>query len=312
MAYFTRDCVCALAEWQEETDLQDAAVSAMALASLALNTDGGGIPLEPWVEALLSPPGPYRSRPGPAITTNAHRSQQPKKYQPVASAVPAKDKEEAATAEKAEADDDAIMADARAPPSRPVIGSLSRVLDGEDRDVKIEGGSFFERALTHLAGRAGGDWAEDDSYAVVLVAECAAELLLTLRSKGYLPSAEQAAATAAAAAVTAAAAAAASAAAQAKVGAGALGKATTTTGAAAIRGSTGPLDTANGTLSSPSPGKVMSPFLYGGSPGSGSFSVARSPGGTGGNGEGSGGGGGSSGDGSLDGGGVVSMAVRRA
>jgi hypothetical protein len=32
-------------------------VSAMALASLALNTDGGGQPLGPWVQALLSAPG---------------------------------------------------------------------------------------------------------------------------------------------------------------------------------------------------------------------------------------------------------------
>jgi hypothetical protein len=57
MARFTRDCVCALAEWQEEADLQDAAVSAMALASLAINTDGGDQPLAPWVRALLSMPG---------------------------------------------------------------------------------------------------------------------------------------------------------------------------------------------------------------------------------------------------------------
>jgi len=56
-ARFTRDCVCTLAEWPDEPDLQDVAVSAMALGALALNTDAGGEPLEPWARALLSKPG---------------------------------------------------------------------------------------------------------------------------------------------------------------------------------------------------------------------------------------------------------------
>jgi hypothetical protein len=148
----------------------------------------------------------------------------------------------------------------------------------------------FERALMHLSGRAGSEWAEEDSYAVVLVAECAAELLASLRSAGHLRSAEDAAAAAAGQTVATAAAAAAA-------GAGAAAAAAMDTSAAdVLNTSINSIDVA-----SPSPGKAS--FFAGGSPpapGSGSFSVGRSPG--------TGAGGGASG-GALD---ADSMAERRA
>ena len=134
IATFARDCVCYLHERRNEPDLQDIAVSAMALAALALDdrvfvehlrdvgggeSTGGraGFP-DPWAAALLR-------------------------------------------------GDDA-----------------SRMNDASSEHPR----SPFILALETLAVGAGGDWAEDESHFVVIVAECARELLARLADAGlYAP-----------------------------------------------------------------------------------------------------------------------------
>ena len=113
---------------------------------------------------------------------------------------------------------------------------------------------------------------------MVLVAECAAELLSTLRAAGHLQSAEQAAAAAAAAAADG-------------VADGEQRTASVVGGAPmeiAAAGNGKDVDknvvgnaAAVNIASSPSRGKANIFFATGGSPGSGSFSVGRSPGGGG-------------------------------
>ena len=136
IASFVYNSVCYLHERRHEPDLQDIAVSAMALAALALDdrvfvehlrdvgggeSTGGsaGFP-DPWAAALL--------RGGDAS------------------------------------------------------GESSR------NDVSSKRRSPFILALESLAVGAGGDWSEDESHFVVIVAECAKELLARLADAGlYAP-----------------------------------------------------------------------------------------------------------------------------
>ena len=126
IATFVHDCVCYLREQRNEPDLQDVAVSAMAIAALALDDrvfvehlrdvggslsgKSGGFP-DPWARALL------------------HGS----------------------TADSNSVDE-----------SRPA----------------------FLLALESLAAGAGGEWPAEESHFVVIVAECARELLCRLADAG--------------------------------------------------------------------------------------------------------------------------------
>ena len=136
IAAFVHNCVCYLHERRHEPDLQDIAVSAMALAALALDDRvfvehlrdvGGGestgmrgcVFPDPWAAALLRGGGDASS--------------------------------------------------------------------GDD-DVSSKTRSPLILALESLAVGAGGEWAEDESHFVVIVAECARELLARLADAGlYAP-----------------------------------------------------------------------------------------------------------------------------
>jgi hypothetical protein len=149
-AFFVRPYT--LVEWPDEPDLQDVAVSAMALAALALSTDAAGQeePLEPWARALLSKPGV--------------RADDYEERASVAAGVTAAAASIAAAHAVAEGDDSADNA-ANAKAAATAIAAAAATAAAAT-EVEGERWGGLEAALTLLAGRAGSEWKEDDSYAV--------------------------------------------------------------------------------------------------------------------------------------------------